>query len=94
MDGAVVDQLRLAEFSHDTNLAASGNSFYSAPPNSALPAATSSVRQGMLENSNVSPVTAVVDLITIQRNADLLARAMSVFDTQFNQTAVQDLPRV
>lgn len=94
VDGAVVDQLRLAEFSHDTNLSASGNSFYSAPPNSALPAATSSVRQGMLENSNVSPVTAVVDLITIQRNADLLAHAMNVFDTQFNQTAVQDLPRV
>ena len=94
VDGAVVDQLRLAEFSHDTNLSAAGNSLYSAPPNSALPAATSSVRQGMLENSNVSPVTAVVDLITIQRNADLLAHAMNVFDTQFNQTAVQDLPRV
>jgi flagellar basal-body rod protein FlgF/flagellar basal-body rod protein FlgG len=94
VDGAVVDQLRLAEFSHDTNLSAAGNSLYSAPPNSALPAATSSVRQGMLENSNVSPVGAVVDLITIQRNADLLAHAMNVFDTQFNQTAVQDLPRV
>ena len=94
MDGAVVDQLRLVEFSHDTNLSAAGNSLYSAPPNSALPAATSSVRQGLLENSNVSPVAAVVDLITIQRNADLLAHAMNVFDTQFNQTAVQDLPRV
>jgi flagellar basal-body rod protein FlgF len=94
VDGAVVDQLRLAEFSHDTNLAAVGDSLYSAPPNSALAAATSTVRQGMLENSNVSPVAAVVDLITIQRNADLLARAMTVFDSQFNQTAVQDLPRV
>jgi len=94
VDGAVVDQLRLVEFSHDTNLSAAGNSLYSAPPNSALPAATSSVRQGLLENSNVSPVAAVVDLITIQRNADLLAHAMNVFDTQFNQTAVQDLPRV
>jgi len=94
VDGAVVDQLRLAEFSHDTNLTAAGSSLYSAPPNSALPAANSSVRQGMVENSNVSPVEAVVNLITIQRNADLLAHAMSVFDSQFNQTAVQDLPRV
>lgn len=94
VDGAVVDQLRLAEFSHDTNLTAAGNALYSAPPNSALPAANSSVRQGMVENSNVSPVEAVVNLITIQRNADLLAHAMSVFDSQFNQTAVQDLPRV
>jgi len=94
VDGAVVDQLRLAEFSTDTNLTAAGNSVYSAPPNSALPAATSSVRQGMLENSNVSSVAAVVDLITIQRNADLLAHALTVFDSQFNQTAVQDLPRV
>lgn len=94
VDGAIVDQLRLAEFSYDTNLAAAGNSLYSAPPNSALPPANSSVRQGMLENSNVSPVLAVVDLISVQRNADLLAHAMTVFDSQFNQTAVQDLPRV
>jgi len=94
VDGAVVDKLRLAEFAPDTSLEPLGNALYTAPANSALAAASTSVRQGMLEDSNVSPVASVVALITIQRNAEMLGRALSVFDSQFNQTAVQDLPRV
>ncbi|HTW57908.1 MAG TPA: flagellar basal-body rod protein FlgF [Terriglobales bacterium] len=94
VDGNVVDQLRLAEFSPHTSLTALGNAIYAAPTNSALPPASSTVRQGMLENSNVSPVEGAVQLITIQRNAEMMQRALSLFDTQFNQTAVQDLPRV
>jgi flagellar basal-body rod protein FlgF/flagellar basal-body rod protein FlgG len=94
VDGAVVATLRLAEFSANTNLNALGNATYGAPPNSALPAASSSFRQGMIEASNVSPVEAVVQLITVQRNAEMLQRALSVFDSEFNQTAVQDLPKV
>ena len=94
VDGAVVGQLRVAEFSTDTSLAAAGNALYSAPEGSALPAASSSIRQGMLEESNVSPVAGVVQLITIQRNAEMMQRTLSLFDSQFNQTAAQDLPRV
>jgi flagellar basal-body rod protein FlgF/flagellar basal-body rod protein FlgG len=48
----------------------------------------------MLEDSNVSPVEGVVQLISIQRNAEMMQRALSLFDTQFNQTATQDLPKV
>ena len=94
VNGAVVDKLRLVEFSPTTNLEAVGNSLYTAPSKSALVPASSSVRQGMLEQSNVSPVESVVQLITIQRSAEMMQRAMSIFDTQFNQTAVQDLPKV
>ena len=94
VDAAVVTRLRLAEFSPDTPLAAVGNTLYRAPAGTALPAAGSSVRQGMLESSNVSPVLSVVELITMQRNAEMLQRALTIFDSQFNQTAVQDLPRV
>jgi flagellar basal-body rod protein FlgF len=94
VDGAVVDQLRIAEFAPSTSLEPLGNSLYTAPEGSALAPAASTIRQGMLEDSNVSPVESVVQLITIQRNAEMMQRALSVFDSQFNQTAVQDLPRV
>ena len=94
VNGAVVANLRLVEFSPNTSLIAEGNAQYSAPPNSPLPAASTSVHQGMIEASNVSAVESVVQLITVQRNADMMQRAVSIFDTQFNQTAVQDLPRV
>lgn len=94
VNGTVVDKLRLAEFALTTNLTAIGSATYTAPPNTALPAVESTVRQGMLEGSNVSATQAVVQLITIQRNADLLSRAMGALDGQLNQVAVQDLPKV
>jgi flagellar basal-body rod protein FlgF len=94
VDGAVVEKFRLAEFSPSTSLEALGNAMYGAPLGSALPAASSTVRQGMIEDSNVSPVEGVVQLISIQRNAEMMQRALTLFDSQFNQTAAQDLPRV
>ena len=94
VDGNVVDKLRLTEFSPGTNLTAVGNAAYSAPVGSAVAATDSSVSQGMLEGSNVSPTEGVVQLITVQRNAEMLSRALSAFDSQLNQIAVQDLPKV
>ncbi|MGA8837773.1 MAG: flagellar basal-body rod protein FlgF [Candidatus Sulfotelmatobacter sp.] len=94
VDGALVDKLRLAEFSPQTDLTAVGNATYSAPAGSALVAADTSVSQGMLEGSNVSPTEGVVQLITVQRNTEMLARALSALDGQLNQIAVQDLPKV
>ncbi|MGA9543185.1 MAG: flagellar basal-body rod protein FlgF [Candidatus Sulfotelmatobacter sp.] len=94
VDGSVVDQLKLAEFPPGTNLTAVGNATYSAPQGSAVVAADSSVRQGMLESSNVSPTEGVVQLITVQRNTEMLSRALSALDGQLNQIAVQDLPKV
>lgn len=94
VDGNVIDQLRLAEFPPDTNLEALGDSLYGAPAGSALAPASSTIRAGMLEASNVSPVESVVQLIAIQRNAEMMQRALTLFDTQMNQTAAQDLPRV
>jgi flagellar basal-body rod protein FlgF len=94
VQGAIVAKLRVAEFSPQTNLSAAGDALYQAPTGSALPPASSSIRQGMLEDSNVSPVAGVVQLITIQRNAEMMQRVLTLFDTQLNQTAAQDLPRV
>jgi flagellar basal-body rod protein FlgF len=94
VDGTVVDQLQLAEFAPGTNLTAMGSATYSAPAGSAVAAADSSVRQGMLEGSNVSATEGVVELISVQRNTEMLARALSALDGQLNQLAVQDLPKV
>lgn len=94
VDGAVVGKLQLAEFSPQTSLLALGDSLYSAPDGSALRAANSSVRQAMLESSNVNAALSVIQLITVQRNAEMMQRALGAFDSQLNQTATQDLPHV
>jgi len=94
VNGEVAAKLLLSEFAPDTELQAAGNALYAAPKDSELPAGSTSIRQGMLEEANVSPVASVVQLIAVQRNAEMLQRAMGVFDSQFNQIAAQDLPRV
>jgi flagellar basal-body rod protein FlgF len=94
VDGAVAGQLRVVEFAPSVSLQPEGKSLYSAPAKTAQPAVSSSVRQGMIAASNVNPITAVVGLITVQRNADMLQRALSEFYGDFNRIAVEDLPRV
>ena len=93
-NGAIAGRLKLVEFAPGTDLQGAGNNFYSAPATSVRPATASTVQQGMLENSNVNPVQSVVALIDAQRSAETMRHALSMFDTEMNKTAVQDLPRV
>ncbi len=92
--GAVAGKLRVMEFLPDSSPAAVGNSNYAAPQNAVRIAANSYVRQGMLEASNVNPVMAVVDLLMVQRRAEMLERAMSAFHSNLDHIAASDLPKV
>jgi flagellar basal-body rod protein FlgF len=94
VDGAIVAKLRLAEFPPSTSLTAEGNSLYSAPANSEVPATSTTVHEAMLENYNVNPTLSVVQLIMAQRNTEMLQRALTLFDNQLNLAAVQDIPHV
>ncbi|HUK23288.1 MAG TPA: flagellar basal-body rod protein FlgF [Terriglobales bacterium] len=92
--GATAGKLRIVEFAPGTSPVAEGTSYYSAPANSVRTAAGAYVRQGMLEASNVNPVAATVSLIVVQRQADMMERALSAYYNEFNRVAAQDLPRV
>jgi flagellar basal-body rod protein FlgF len=92
--GAVSGKLRLAEFAAGAQLTAVGGQYYSAPAKAATPALHTRIQSGMLESSNVNPVAAVVALITAQRQAEMVGRAMSAFYTDFNRVAADELPRV
>jgi flagellar basal-body rod protein FlgF len=94
VNGAVAGQLKIADFPPGTNLTNVGATYYSAPTKSDIPATGASVQQGSLEASNVNPVTSAVELITLQRYAELMQRALSMFHSDMNQVAAQDLPRV
>lgn len=87
-------QLNLVDFPHATPLTGEGGSYFGAPKGSAQAATDVNVRQGALEASNYNPVQGTVDLISLQRHAQLLDRALTIFNSDFDQTAAQDLPRV
>jgi len=93
-NGAVSGKLSVVEFPDSTELQSMGNTYYSAPTGAATPAVKSKVRQGMLESSNVNPVTSVVELITAQRSAEMVQRALTMFNSEMDKTAAQDLAKV
>ncbi len=92
--GTLVAKLHLVQFAPGTELTPEGNSNYAVPAGSEQPPTGSSVRQGLLESSNLNPVEGAVGLIVLQRQADLLTRALSTLNTDFNRAATQDVPRV
>ena len=92
--GAVVGKIKVVEFPDSTQLTSIGNAYYSAPANTATPATQSSVRQGMLESSNVNPILGMVQLVTAQRSAEMMQRALAMFNSEIDKTATQDLPKV
>jgi len=94
VNGAVAGQIRLVDFPAGTRLTSEGGSLLSAPAASAKPAQEASLRQAMLESSNVDAISSVVSLIGVQREAEMLGRAMSLFDTEFNHIAASELGKV
>jgi flagellar basal-body rod protein FlgF len=94
VNGAVAGKLRIVELSAASAVAPAGGSYYSVEAKDAKFALNSVVRQGMLESSNVNPVAAMVGLISAQRQAEMVQRAMSAFYADFNRIAADELPRI
>jgi len=94
LNGALSGKLNVVEFPAGTQLTSVGDTYYSAPANTAVAATNSNVRQGMLESSNVNPIASMVELVTAQRSAEMMQRALSMFNSEIDKTATQELPKV
>jgi len=94
VNGAISGRLKLVEFAPTTQIQSAGGTYYTAPASAAVAASNSQVRQGMLESSNVNPVTSAIELITAQREVESMRRVLSMYNTEIDKTATQDLPRV
>lgn len=93
-NGAVSGKLKVVEFPEGTQIANIGNNYYSGPEDKATAATKSNVVQGSLESSNVNPVANMVELVSAQRNTEMMQRALSMFSSEIDKTASQDLPKV
>jgi flagellar basal-body rod protein FlgF len=93
-NGAVTGKLKVVEFPAGTQLTSVGQDYYSAPAKTAVAATNSVVQQGALESSNVNPISSMVELISAQRSAETMQRALSMFNSEIDKTATQDLPKV
>lgn len=92
--GAITGKLAIVNFKAPTTPASRGNGYYTADPSQEQGASGTNVRQASLENSNVSTIDGVVELITAQRSAETMRHVLTMLDADMDKTAAQDLPRV
>jgi flagellar basal-body rod protein FlgF len=93
--GGVVAQVGVFTFPAGTELTPEGANRYVAPKGiAATPANESSIRQGAIEGANQDVVQGSLELVMMQRQAEMMQRALTVFHTEFNKFATEDLPKI
>jgi len=93
--GGVVSTVGVFTFPAGSQLTPEGADRYVAPQGvQAQLAKNSVIHQGALEAANEDVIQGSLDLIVMQRQAEMMQRALIVFHTEFNKTAAEDLPRV
>lgn len=93
--GGVAAKVGVFTFPAGTALSAEGANRYIAPAGvNALPAGGFSIRQGAIEAANQDVVQGTLDLVMMQRQAEMMQKALTIFNTDFNKFATEELPRV
>ncbi len=93
--GGAVATVGVYTFPAGTQLAAEGANRYLVPPG-VVPVLSNdaAVHQGAIESANQDVIQGTLDLIVMQRQAEMMQKALTVFHTDFNKFATEDLPRV
>jgi flagellar basal-body rod protein FlgF/flagellar basal-body rod protein FlgG len=93
--GGVVATVGVYTFPKGEELTPEGANRYLAPEG-VKPAlsADAAIHQGAIENANQGLIPGTLNLILIQREAEMMQKALAVFHTEFNKIASEDLPRV
>jgi flagellar basal-body rod protein FlgF len=93
--GGAVGTVGVFDFPATAQLVPEGANRYAAPPGLSAPAANNAaIHQGSIESANQDAVQGTLDLIVMQLQAEMMQRALTLFHTEFNKFATEDLPRV
>jgi flagellar basal-body rod protein FlgF/flagellar basal-body rod protein FlgG len=93
--GGAVATVGVFTFPAEAQLQAEGANRYVAP-SGVTPSLSSevTVHQGNIESANQDAIQGTLDLIVMQRQAEMMQKALTVFHTEFNKFATEDLPRI
>jgi flagellar basal-body rod protein FlgF len=92
--GGVVGKVGVFQFASPESLTLEGANRFAAPAGMTPTAASAQVRQGALEGGNEDTVQGTMQLILVQRQAEMMQKALSVFNNDFDKTATEELGRV
>jgi flagellar basal-body rod protein FlgF/flagellar basal-body rod protein FlgG len=93
--GGVVATVGVFTFAAGVQLTPEGANRYVAPQGAVAELSKkATVHQGAIESANQDVIQGSLDLIVMQRQAEMMQKALTIFHTEFNKTASEDLPRV
>ena len=93
--GGVVSRVGVFTFAKGVQLTPEGANRYVPPDKiTAVLSKNAEIHQGAIEAANQDVIQGSLDLIVMQRQAEMMQKALTVFHTEFNKTAAEDLPRV
>jgi flagellar basal-body rod protein FlgF/flagellar basal-body rod protein FlgG len=91
---AIAGKVGVFAFPADSALVALGTNRFAAPDGVKPAPIDGVVEQGSLEGANLDAVHGTMQLILVQRQAEMMQKALSVFNNDFDKTAAEDLGRV
>jgi len=94
VNGAVAGRIALSGFASPSSLTAEGGNRYAAVEGAQPLPASGTLRQGALEASNQDVIGGSLQLVLMQRQAEMMQKAVSMFSNDLDKTASEDLPRV
>jgi flagellar basal-body rod protein FlgF/flagellar basal-body rod protein FlgG len=95
VDGAVLNQVGVFDFASPGALVMEGTNRFRAPDGVKATAASNvQIQQGALEGANQDAVHSTMQLVLIQRQAEMMQKALSVFSNEFDKTASEQLGKV
>ena len=93
--GGVVATVGVFTFPAGTELSAECASRYLVPEETVVSLSkNATVHQGAIEGANQGSIPGSLNLMLIQREAEMMQKALTVFHTDFNKFATEDLPRI
>ena len=94
VNGAIAGKIALFGFAAADALTAEGANRYAGPAGAPAVPASGAIHQGALEASNQNVIEGSLQLVLMQRQAEMMQKAVSMFSNDFDKTASEDLPRV
>ena len=92
--GGTVATVGVFTFAAGVQLTAEGANRYIAPDSAnPVPSKDASIHQGAIESANQDVIQGTLALILMQRQAEMMQKALTIFHTEFNKFATEDLPR-
>jgi flagellar basal-body rod protein FlgF len=94
VDGAAVGKIGVFTFPSAASITAEGASRYVPVDGATARVTEAALHEGSLESSNQDVIQGTLQLVLVQRQAEMMQKALSMFHGEFDKIASEDLPKV